>query len=84
MTLVRELACSIQFVVLVLGHPDWFASERSTTVAQRARTSEHHLARGSLQLIRDRFVGDGVRDVIVTDFKDAVASDVRVGRSGGF
>ena len=82
MTLVSELAGSIQLVVAVLGHPDGFTSEGSTTGTQRSRTGQHHLARGRVQLIGDRFVGDGVGDVIVTDFKDTVASNVRVSRRG--
>lgn len=78
--LIRELACSIQLLVAVLGHPDRLTGERSTLVAQRPRTGEHHLAWGSVQLIRHGLVGDGVCGGVVADFEDAVTGNICVCR----
>lgn len=76
--LVRELACCVQLIVLVLGDPDGFSGEFCSFITHGIRAGQHHLAGCCLELVGYGFVCDRVSDGVVSDFEDAVAVDARV------
>lgn len=71
--LVGELACGVQFIVLVLGDPDRLGGKLSTAEAVGILTDQKHLAGSSHKLVCNRLVGYWVGNVVVADLEDAVA-----------
>lgn len=90
-TLVGELACGVQFIVLVLGDPDRLGGKLSTAEAMGILTDQKHLAGSSHKFVCNRLVSDWVGNVVVADLEDTVTIHASVrcacrahhGRLGG-
>ena len=79
LALIRELASSVEFAILVFGDPDGFARVLGSRVAIRIDTRKDHLTGHGHQLVRNRLVRDGVDDIVVANLEDPVTRNIGVG-----
>lgn len=71
-TLICEISCGEELIILVFRYPNWTGGELCTLQAIGVRVGEEHLARRGHQLVCDWMMGNWVDDVVVADLENAV------------